>query len=141
MKLQELNEDCLFKIYCYAPQLRECINSLQKYPDIRKFGYEYGDKNIIEYQGFNICVGNGIIDKYWEIINSDDAKCLRLSVEKMEELNEYLQKIFSKDYLLKEALKNHVFKITYDQHQSKKSFVKMNFWWSFNTSVCFYLYH
>jgi len=141
MKLQELNEDCLFKIYCYAPQLRECINSLQKYPDIRELGYEYGDEILIDYRGFKIHVKKSYLDKYWEIINSDDAHCLRLSVEKMEELNEYLKKILSNDYLLKEALKNHVFKITYDQHQNKKSFEKMNFWWSFNTSLCFYLYH
>ena len=118
MLLQELDEDCLLKIYCYAPQLRECLPCLRKYPDIRKLGYEYGDNHKINYCGFEIIVGKKLIDEYWELVNSDEAKRLSLSSEKMKELEETIKKICNDDSLLKELLKDDAFKINYDAHMS-----------------------
>lgn len=141
-KLQDLNDDCLFSIYCYAPQIREVFKSLKIHPDIRDLGYEYGDSQKIKIYDKDVWVGESYSDRYWKLMRSEKVSNLNFSEETNNELRFLLKKILSIKFLFEENLKNDVFKTVYENHMKKQNiFVRMDFLNSFNTSIAFTLYH
>lgn len=140
-----LTPDLQEKIGLKSPQIKRIYDKMD-IEDIRKFGYKYcwGDieKEIKIIDGRRYIVGLDIINKFYELIEKPECRCLSPSRDTINFIYYCIEKIIGDEVMLEKVMKKDYFRNAYNEHlDGKRLFVGMSFKNSYVLSILYYLYH